>query len=161
MAERGRPLIYSRPRTKFLGVGRICDNPGNQLSLLSGWIISQCPVVGIILLLSDTRPLLTYLRERKFQFYTVELEGCLLRTSFWHLCAAMGWADAETNTGLPSRRNPMEIQSVNPISQTLYATFLTILTSRYFLTINQRNSPTHHKGPIATNHHTATLLIDF
>ena len=93
----------------FLGVGRICDNPGNQLSLSSGWIILQCPEGGIILLLSDTRPLLTYIGKSNFQFHTVELEGRLWRTSFWHLCAALGWTDVETNTGLPKSRNPTEI----------------------------------------------------
>ena len=102
-------LTYSRPRTMFLGVGRICDNPGNQLSLSSGWIILHCPEVGIILLLSNTRPLLTYIGKSNFKFHTVELEGRLWRTSFWHLCAAMGWTDVETNTGLPKSRNPTEI----------------------------------------------------
>ena len=55
--------------------------------------------------------------KRIFQFNTVELEGRLWRTSFWHLCAAMGRTAAETNTGLPLSRNPTEIQSVSPSAQ--------------------------------------------
>ena len=73
----------------------------------------------------------------------------------------MGWADAETNTGLPTRRNQTEIQSVIQSSPRLYTTLPSILTNIYFITINHRNIPTHHKLTIATSHHTDTLLIDF
>ena len=98
-------LIYSHLRMKFFGVGRNRDNPGNQLSLSYGWIISQCPMVGIILLLSNTQPIQVNRKKGISHLQEVAPYSCLCSTGKWHLCAAMGWADAETNTELPRRWN--------------------------------------------------------
>ena len=81
----------------FWGVGRKGSTEENLLSLSSGWLISQCPVGGIILLLSDTHPLSTQLKERFFLFRTYEPEGRLRRPVFWQLSVR---ADGSCSNGL-------------------------------------------------------------
>ena len=84
---------------------------GNQLSLSSGWIILQYPVYQYLVTFGhkDSKIKPFFVKSPKWA------RGCFRRSDLWHLCAAMGWADAETNTGLPRRRKQTEIQSVNPV----------------------------------------------
>ena len=51
----------------------------------------------------------TWSRKEKV-FHTVEPEGCLWCIGIWHLCAAMGWAESETNTVLLRRQTQTPIQ---------------------------------------------------